>query len=87
MKVKAGQTDGSGNRATFPKSTHHIILDTIEGRKYMCGPYWESLIDVFDIKHNDKICFHFNKSGWFDVNIYANEGLEKYWRNTPGKIF
>ena len=83
MRIQAGKTDG--DRIVQPRSIHHVFLNDIGGRIMMCSPYWQPLLDCFDVQDNDVLTFRYNRRDhYFDIEIVAKMGHNKYWIYEPG---
>jgi hypothetical protein len=68
-----------------PESVHWIYLDQIGTTNMMCGPYWRSLIQAWDIGQNDVITFTYDSwSRLFRIKVFSEGNVRKPWLRYPG---
>lgn len=65
--------------------THHIF---IKDEEYMCGPYWRSLVESYDLKVDDTVEFRFipNRRHFVVNSVFDRNMQPKNWLQLPGII-
>lgn len=55
------------------------------GRTYICGPYWTTFCQAYDIQPNDLVRFDYDDEfGMFDVQVTNANNEVKSWVRDPG---
>ena len=60
--------------------TYDFYLEKTATRTTICGPYWRSLVRVYDIQVSDEVSFKYaEEDDIFDVTVYhhVDSGKEK----------
>ena len=68
-------------------SIHHINIIKTRSLIYICGPYYRSLVEAFNLQFGDTIIFNWNRDAYlFDVSVTSSSGIPKFWIGFPGKF-
>lgn len=69
-------------------SVYHFSVEKTESRTYLCGPYWSSFVDAYDLDENDIVEFTYDKhNSKFDIVAFDADRDEKPWIQLPGMFY
>lgn len=61
-------------------SEYHFYVEHGPGRTYICGPYWATFCQAYDIQPNDLVRFDYDDQfGMFDVQVTNANNEGRSW--------
>ena len=68
-------------------SIHYINIEETRSYIYICGPYYLSLLEAFNVRIGDTIKFNWNRlESLFNVSVTPSTRLGKPWRGFLGRF-
>lgn len=68
-------------------SVYHFYVEKTEARSYLCGPFWSSFVDAYEMDDNDIVEFTYDyNTSKFDVVVFDADRDEKPRVQVPGNI-